>query len=128
MTYTYARTVDLNFDDAVARVTTTLSNKGFGILTEIDVAATLKKKLDIDIPRYRILGACNPGAAYRALQVEPHIGAMLPCNVIVREIEGGRVEVAAVDPVASMAAVDNPALQGIAGEIRGLLQQAIDTV
>lgn len=128
MTYTYARTVDLNFDDAVARVTTTLSNKGFGILTEIDVAATLKKKLDIDIPRYRILGACNPGAAYRALQVEPRIGAMLPCNVIVREIEGGRVEVAAVDPVASMAAVDNPALQGIAGEIRGLLQQAIDTV
>src|SRR5512142_1138363 len=128
MTYTYARTVDLNFDDAVARVTTTLSSKGFGILTELDVAATLKKKLDIDIPRYRILGACNPGAAYRALQVEPHIGAMLPCNVIVREIEGGRVEVAAVDPVASMAAVDNPALQGIAGEIRGLLQQAIDTV
>jgi uncharacterized protein (DUF302 family) len=106
-------------------VTEELKKEGFGILTEIDVKATLKSKLDVDFQQYRILGACNPSYAYQALQAEPHIGTMLPCNVIVQELEDGRVEVAAVDPLASMQAIENEALQSIAEVIRLKLKKVI---
>lgn len=98
------------------------------MLTEIDIKDTLKKKLDVDVARYHILGACNPALAYKALQAEPHIGTMLPCNVIVRETDGGGVEVSAIDPVASMQAVQNPALGEIAGGVREKLQKVIDSL
>ena len=125
MSYHISRTVDLSFDDAIARATETLQKHGFGVLTTIDVKATLKKKLGEDIAPYTILGACNPGYAHKALTAEPHIGTMLPCNVIVRETDGGEVEVSAVDPMASMQAIDNPQLGEIAQTVRGLLQQVI---
>ena len=127
-TYHYARTVSLPLDQAEARVRDTLAAEGFGILTEIDVQATLKKKLDVDIRPYRILGACNPPAAHRAIQAEPLIGTMLPCNVILRDVGDGQTEIAAVDPVASMAAVENDALGEIAAEIRDRLRTAVDAV
>ena len=127
-TYHYTRTVSLPMDEAEARVRDTLQAEGFGVLTEIDVQATLKKKLDVDFRPYKILGACNPGAAHRALQAEPHIGTMLPCNVILQDAGDGRTEIAAVDPVASMAAVENEALGEIAAEIRGRLRTAVDAV
>ncbi|BCA78252.1 DUF302 domain-containing protein [Desulfuromonas sp. AOP6] len=126
MTYFFNKTVDTSFDQAIARVTEELAKEGFGILTEIDVQGTLKKKLDVDFRKYHILGACNPSFAYRALQTEAHIGTMLPCNVIVQEYEDGRVEVAAVDPLASMQAIDNTELIEIATKIRNKLQQVID--
>lgn len=122
--YYFTTTVDLDFDEAIARVTETLKEEGFGILTEIDVQETLKKKLDVDFRRYRILGACNPPFAHRALQAEPMIGTMLPCNVVVQERDG-KVEVTAVDPLASMAAVQNEELGAIAYEVRERLQRAI---
>jgi len=115
----------MDFAGAIARVTEELKKEGFGILTEIDVAATLKKKLDVDFPNYKILGACNPPFAYRALQAEPHIGTMLPCNVIVRELANGEVEVSAVDPLESMQAIKNPALVTIAQEIQAKLKKVI---
>lgn len=123
--YTFARTIDATFDDAIARTKAALAGKGFGVLTEIDIAATMKAKLNADMPPYRILGACSPRHAYRALEAEPRIGAMLPCNVIVRELGGGQIEVAAVDPVASMVAVDNPALGEVALEVQGLLRSVV---
>jgi uncharacterized protein (DUF302 family) len=126
MSYYFAKTTGLGFDDAIERVTALLKDEGFGILTEIDVAATFKKKLDVDIPPYRILGACNPHFAYQAVQAEDKIGTMLPCNVIVRDAGAGQVEVAAVDPVASMQAVENEQLGGIAREVRGRLQRVIE--
>jgi uncharacterized protein (DUF302 family) len=126
MSYVFSKTVDTSFDQAMARVAEELTKEGFGILTEIDVQETLKKKLDVDFRKYRILGACNPAFAYRALQSEAHIGTMLPCNVIVQEYEDGRVEVAAVDPIASMQAIDNADLAEIATQIRSKLQQVID--
>lgn len=126
-TYYYARTLDASMDETIERVTDALSEEGFGILTEIDVQATLKKKLDVDVPAYRILGACNPGFAHKALQAEPMIGTMLPCNVIVRERENG-TEVAAVDPVASMQAVENDDLEPIASEVRDRLRKVIDAL
>ncbi|WP_029039966.1 DUF302 domain-containing protein [Cucumibacter marinus] len=113
-----------DFDDIVARTREALAGKGFGVLTEIDVKATMKKKLDEDLPPYLILGACNPPMAFKAIGAEPKIGAMLPCNVIVRDT-GGAIEVSAVDPVASMQAVDNPALGEIAGQVRDMLQLAV---
>ena len=125
--YYYSKTVDLSIDDAEARVRETLSDEGFGILTEIDIQATLKKKLDADFRPYKILGACNPPAAHRALQAEDKIGTMLPCNVILQASDGG-TEVAAVDPVASMQAVENEALGAVATEIRDRLRAAIDRV
>ncbi len=128
MSYFYARTVSLSFDDAIARVTETLKAEGFGILTEIDVKETLKKKLDVDFRPYRILGACNPPFAYKALQTEIHVGTMLPCNVVVQELPSGEVEIAAVDPVASMQAIDNAQLREIAEEIRQKLRRAVDAV
>ncbi|GIV57895.1 MAG: hypothetical protein KatS3mg042_0808 [Rhodothermaceae bacterium] len=125
-TYYFARTLDTPVEDAIARVTEELQKEGFGILTEIDVQAVMKKKLDVEMPPYRILGACNPHFAYQALQAENKIGTMLPCNVIVRQAEDGRTEVAAVDPVASMQAIDNPRLAEIAGEVRERLRRVVE--
>jgi len=126
VSYYFSKRVDASFDDAVIAVTERLKEEGFGVLTEIDVRATFKKKLDIDFRQYRILGACHPQSAHRAIQAEEKIGLMLPCNVIVQETDGGAVEVAAIDPVASMQAVDNPALGEIGVEIRGKLKSVID--
>ena len=129
MSYYFAKTLSgTSFDDAIARATDALKEEGFGILTEIDVKATMKKKLDKDFRDYRILGACNPSMAWQALQAEERIGTMLPCNVIVQQRENGDVEVAAVDPAASMQAVDNPALAGIAAEVRESLRRVIDSL
>ncbi|WP_299792717.1 DUF302 domain-containing protein [uncultured Marivita sp.] len=126
MAYTYDRILkDANIDEAETRVREALADTGFGVLTEIDVKATMKKKLDADISPYRILGACNPGMAHKAIEIEPRIGAMLPCNVILREVDGG-TEVSAVDPVASMQAVQNEDLHAVAGEVRDLLKNALD--
>ena len=126
--YHYARTVRLAMDEAESRVRDELLEEGFGILSEIDVQATLKKKLDVDVPAYRILGACNPAAAHEAIQAEPLIGTMLPCNVILRDVGDGRTQVAAVDPVASMSAVENDRLRPIAERIRDRLRSAVDRV
>jgi uncharacterized protein (DUF302 family) len=126
MSYCYSKTVEGGFDEVITRVTEELKKEGFGILTEIDVKKTLKEKLDVDFRKYRILGACNPPFAYRALQVEPKIGAMLPCNVIVQEAGGGQVEVSAIDPVASMQAVDNPNLGEIASEVQLKLKSVVE--
>ena len=126
MSYYFSKIVDDSFDDAIERVTENLSNEGFGVLTTIDVSGTLKKKLDVDFQRYTILGACNPGYAHKALQAEDKIGTMLPCNVIVQETADGKVEVAAVDPMASMMAIQNESLGAIASEVRAKLQSVID--
>ena len=128
MTYHFTKVVSGGFDDTIARVTAALGKEGFGVLTEIDVGATLKKKLDVDFRPYRILGACNPTFAYQALQAEDKIGTMLPCNVVVQQRDGGKVEVSAVDPVASMMAIDNLALGGIAAEVRARLQRVIESL
>lgn len=128
MAYTFSRTLDLPFDAAVERVTAALQHEGFGVLTTIDIRETLRKKLDVDFRPYTILGACNPGFAHRALQSEPHIGAMLPCNVVVQDAGDGRTEVAAVDPVASMAAVENEALGAVAAEVRDKLRRVVDAL
>ena len=125
MTYYLAKTLTVGFDEAVAHVTLALKEHGFGVLTDIDVAATMKAKLDADIRPYRILGACNPKLAFEALKLEDKVGTMLPCNVVVHELESGAVEVAAVDPVASMAAIDNPELKDKAGQVRVLLERVI---
>jgi uncharacterized protein (DUF302 family) len=126
MDYYFSKKLSLSFDEAVACVVAELRREGFGVLTEIDVKDTLKKKLDVDFRKYYILGACNPSFAYRALQAETHIGVMLPCNVIIQEYEEGSVEVAAIDPIASMQAVDNADLAEIATQVRSKLQQVID--
>lgn len=125
--YYYARTLDLPPDEVEARLREELDKEDFGVLTEIDVKATLKKKLDVDFRPYKILGACNPPFAHKALEAESKIGTMLPCNVIV-QARDGQTEVAAVDPVASMQAIDNADLQPIAEEIRDRLQRVIDGV
>lgn len=124
MRYTYDRIIDASFEDVDARVRKALSDHGFGVLTEIDVKSTLKAKIGADIEAYRILGACNPGMAYKAIQVEPRVGAMLPCNVILRAVTGG-VEVSAIDPVASMQAVGSPELAAIAADVRDMLIKAV---
>ncbi len=126
MSYYFTKIVDYPFDDAVQKVTEELKNEGFGILTEIDVKATLKKKLDVDFRRYQILGACNPPFAYKALQAEEKIGTMLPCNVIVQEKDNGKVEVSAINPLQSMIAVNNEQLNDIATEIGIKLQKVIN--
>jgi len=125
MSYFFSKIVDDSFEEAIERVTERLSNEGFGVLTTIDVSGTLKKKLDVDFKRYTILGSCNPTYAYKALQAEDKIGTMLPCNVVVMETEDGKVEVAAVDPVASMMAIKNDALGDIATEVRSKLQNVV---
>jgi len=128
MSYYYARTIDSPFEETINRVTDALKEQGFGILTEIDVKETLKKKLDVNFRKYRILGACNPPFAYKALQAEDKVGVMLPCNVIVQETADGKVEVAAVDPISSMAAIDSPGLQGIAEEVQQRLKTVVDSL
>ena len=128
MSYYFSKTLNTTFDEAVSRVTEELKKEGFGILTEIDVKATLKKKLDADFRKYTILGACNPPFAYKALQAEDKIGTMLPCNVIVQEAPEGETEVAAVDPMASMMAIENPELENIAEEVRSKLKKVIDSL
>ena len=125
MSYYFSKRIDTNFDDAVERVTEELKKEGFGVLTEIDVKATLRKKLDVDFYNYRILGACHPPSAYKALQAESKIGTMLPCNVIVREAKGGGIEIAAIDPIASMQAIENPELGDIAHEVQAKLKKVI---
>ncbi len=127
MSYYFAKPTTYSFDEAITRVTDELKKEGFGVLTEIDVKETLKKKLNVDFRRYKILGACNPPFAHQALQAEEYIGAMLPCNVIVQEKDKG-VEIAAVDPVASMAGVKNDKLAGIAEQVRGKLANVIKNV
>jgi uncharacterized protein (DUF302 family) len=127
MDYYFSKILDLPFDEAIDRVTEALKREGFGILTEIDVRAALKKKLDVDFRNYRILGACNPPFAYEALQKEDKIGTMLPCNVVVQEKDGS-VEVAAIDPVASMQAVENPALRDVAEQVRAKLKEVVDSL
>ena len=128
MSYYFSKTLEMPFDEAIAHVTKVLKDEGFGVLTEIDVKATLKKKLDVDFRNYRILGACNPPFAYQALQEEDKIGTMLPCNVIVQEVGEGIVEVAAIDPIASMQAVENPALGNVAVQVQAMLQQVVDSL
>jgi uncharacterized protein (DUF302 family) len=126
MSYYFNAVIEGNFDNVVQKTTEALKKEGFGILTDIDVAATLKKKLDVDFRKYRILGACNPPYAYKALQEEDKIGTMLPCNVIVQQIDDEIIEVAAIDPIASMRAIDNPGLGVIAQEIQEKLKKVID--
>lgn len=128
MAYYFSTTVQASFDEAIERVTAELKERGFGILTEIDVQATLKQKLDVDFRPYRILGACNPPFAHKALLAEEKIGTMLPCNVVVQEIAPGTMEVAAVDPVASMQAIENNSLGEVALEVRRRLQDVIDSL
>lgn len=128
MSYTINRFLTgASFDEVDERTRKALSTNGFGVLTEIDVQKTMKAKLDVDMPAYCILGACNPKMAYHAIGIEPRVGAMLPCNVILREVAGG-VEVSAIDPVASMQAIENAALIAVAGEVRDLLSKAVESI
>jgi len=126
VSYYFAKNLPLPFDEAVRRTTEALKREGFGIITEIDVKNTLKAKIGVDFRNYRILGACNPKLAHEALQLEDKIGTMLPCNVVVQENGKGQTEVAAIDPVASMAAVDNPRLKEAAQRVQVLLRKIID--
>ncbi len=128
MSYHFSKTLDIPFDQAVARVTEALKREGFGVLTDIDVGATMKAKLGADFRPYRILGACNPQLAHRALLLEDKIGTMLPCNVIVQRRDDGRVEVSAVDPVASMQAIRNPGLAEVASEVQARLKRVIESL
>ena len=126
MSYHFSKRLDLPFDRAVARVSEALKREGFGVLTDIDVSATLKAKLGEDFRPYRILGACNPQLAHHALQLEDKIGTMLPCNVVVQQHADGAVEVSAVDPVASMQAIQNPGLAEVAKEVQARLKKVIE--
>lgn len=125
MRYSFSKTVGYDFDTAITKVSEALKNEGFGILTEIDIKDTLKKKLDVDFRRYSILGACNPTFAYKALQYEKEIGTMLPCNVVVQEIENEEVKISIIDPVKSMMAVENEALAKVAHEVSLKLKNVI---
>ncbi|HZH72504.1 DUF302 domain-containing protein [Aequorivita sp. F47161] len=126
MNYYFNKIMKGTFEEVIDKVTQGLKEEGFGILTEIDVTATLKEKLDVDFKKYRILGACNPPYAHKALEAEDKIGTMLPCNVIVQEIEEGIIEVAAVNPMASMQAVENEKLHEVAKEITSMLENIIE--
>jgi uncharacterized protein (DUF302 family) len=128
MSYYFSTTITGNFENIVQNTTEALKKEGFGVLTDIDVKATLKNKLDVEFKKYRILGACNPPFALRALQAEDKIGTMLPCNVIVQEVADGEIEIAAIDPVASMRAIENPALKGIADQIQEKLKKVISNL
>lgn len=128
MSYYFAKTLALGFDEAVRRTTEALKREGFGIITEIDLKDTFKKKINVEFRNYRILGACNPTLAHEALEIEDKVGTMLPCNVIVQDKGAGRTEVAAVDPVASMQAIDNPRLKEAAESVRAKLRTAIETL
>jgi uncharacterized protein (DUF302 family) len=128
MGYYFSRSLSLPFDTAVARVIEALKAEGFGILTDIDVAATMKAKLDLDFRPYRILGACNPVLAHQALLAEDKVGTMLPCNVVVQDAGHGSVEIAAIDPVASMLAIDNPALKAAAQVVQQKLKNVVSAL
>ena len=128
MSYYFSTHTDLSYEDAIVKAIEELKKEGFGVLTEIDVKATLKNKIDVDFPKYIILGACNPQFAHKALLSEAHIGSMLPCNVVVREDKEGQTEVFAVDPVSSMSAVENADLAPIAQEVRQKLKAVIDNI
>jgi len=125
MSYYLGKILPIDFDEAVTRTMDALKKEGFGVLTEIDVKETLKKKIGVDFPSYRILGACNPALAYEALKLENKVGTMLPCNVVVRDAGNGQTEVAAIDPVASMQAIDNPELKRAAEQVRAKLERVI---
>ncbi len=125
MDYYLAKSVDLGFDEAIETVTELLKEEGFGILTEIDVKETLKKKIDVDFRKYRILGACNPELAHQALMHEDKVGVLLPCNVIVQEHDGGQIEVVAMDPLGPMEAIGNPALTEMATEVRERMERVM---
>ena len=128
MAYTINRKIpDTDIDTVERRTREALAAQGFGVLTEIDVKATIKEKLGVEMPAYRILGACNPGMAHQAIGIEPRVGAMLPCNVILREVQDG-VEVSAIDPVASMQAIENAELKSVAAEVRDLLAKAVNAI
>jgi uncharacterized protein (DUF302 family) len=128
VSYYFAKTISATFDEAVSRAKAALEEEGFGVLTEVDVKETLKKKLGVDFRPYRILGACNPALAHEALQAEDKVGTMLPCNVIVQEAGEGKTEVAAIDPVASMQAIDNPTLAEKAQQVQSKLKRVIDSL
>ncbi len=128
MSYYFSKTLAMSFDEAIIKVTEELKKEGFGIITEIDVKETLKKKLNVDFKKYKILGACNPSYAYQALLAENKIGLMLPCNVIVQEISEGKTEVAAIDPIASMQAIENPKLRNVAEQVQSKLKKVIDSL
>ena len=129
MTYTLDRTIEnADFDTVIARTKSALADKGFGVLTEIDFKKTIKAKLDEDVADYTILGACNPKMALEATKMEPKVGAMLPCNVIVRTLDNGAVMVSAIDPVASMKAIDNDGLKDVAGTVRAMLEEAVAAI
>ena len=126
MSYTYDRTLQgADIDEAESRVREALAEKGFGVLTEIDVKATMKNKIGADMAPYRILGVCNPDMAYKAIEIEPRVGAMLPCNVVLRDVEGG-TEISAIDPVASMQAIESNALHGVAGKVRDMMRAVVN--
>ena len=128
MSYYFSKTIEATFEDAVSRTREALRQEGFGVITEIDVQKTLKSKIDVDFRPYLILGACNPTMAYGALQVEDKVGTMLPCNVVVQMHSEGRVEIAAIDPVASMQAIENPALIEKASAVAGKLRSALERI
>ncbi len=128
MSYYKAKTVDLSFEEAIDKATTELKEVGFGVLTEIDVKETLKKKIDVDFRKYKILGACNPQFAHKALQTEDKVGVLLPCNVIVQETDDGKVEVAIMNPAEAMSVVKNEKLEPIAGEVNTLLEKALNKI
>lgn len=128
MSYYFSTVTDLSYEDAIARATEELKKEGFGVLTQIDVKTTLKNKIDVDFPKYMILGACNPQFAHQALLSEAHIGTMLPCNVVVAENEEGKTEIFAVDPIASMSAVDNTELAPIAQQVQQKLKTVIENI
>jgi len=128
MAYYNSKLINGSFDGAIAKVTEELKREGFGVLTEIDVQETLKKKLDIDFRRYKILGACNPPNAYKALSIEENIGVLLPCNVIVQEKENGKIQISTVNPMESMQAVNNPALAEVANEVSSKLLKVLNNL
>jgi uncharacterized protein (DUF302 family) len=128
MSYYINKIIPTDFDSAIEKVTQNLKSEGFGVLTEIDVQETLKNKINVDFRKYKILGACNPPNAYKALSSEPYIGLMLPCNIVVQETVDGKIDVSAVDPQASMQAVNNPELAEVAGEIKTKLERVINSL
>ena len=125
MSYYFAKTLETDFNDAVQRTTEGLKQEGFGIITEIDVRNTFKNKIGVDFRDYRILGACNPQLAHEALRIEDKVGTMLPCNVVVQDLGAGKIEIAAIDPVASMMAIDNPELKRATEQVRDKLRRAV---
>ncbi len=128
MSYYFNKIISTDFDSAIEKVTELLKSEGFGVLTEIDVKKTLKEKINVDFRKYKILGACNPPSAFKALSNEPYIGLMLPCNVVVQETNDGKIDISAVDPLASMQAVNNPQLEEVAKDIRLKLELVINSL